>query len=151
MNIWKVIFATLVIFASGVLTGGFLEKNAASKVPLPAAPRPTRAPTAPWFLQRREFSQRMEKELKLTPDQVQRFREIIRDSREHTEPIWDMIRPLLEEEEERVLRDIRSRAQLTPEQTEKFEKLLKESKQPRRPPHNGGKPAEGSRPPAKTD
>lgn len=137
MKIWKLILATLVIFATGVITGGVLTRHASTHIPAPNSGS-RHSP-----LSRPDFLQRMSADLKLTPDQTNRLDTIIRKSHQRTEPLWDLIRPLLDEETTRVRSEIK--AELTPEQQAKFEELTK-SRYTRRPDGEPGGPG-GPHPP----
>lgn len=123
MSQWKVILATLIIFGSGVITGGLLVKTTTQ--PLKAVRHKDGNPNAPapWQLQRADFRRRMEKDLDLTTEQKQHIDKIFHDSQERMKPVWDQISPQLHGEIERVQTDIRS--ELTPEQRQKFDELLK--------------------------
>lgn len=123
MSQWKVILATLIIFGSGVITGGLLVKTTQpAKIAVRRKDGNPNAP-APWQLQRAEFRRRMEKDLDLTTDQKQHVDKIFHDSQERMKPVWEQISPQLRGEIERVQNDIR--AELTPEQRQKFDELLK--------------------------
>jgi len=139
VKIWKVILATLVIFAAGFLTGGIVMKD---RKP-PAAPviRADASPPSPVIIQER-FLERMKHDLNLTEEQTNRLDKIFYESRERTKILMDLINPELQAE----LREVREkiRAELTPEQQQKFEELLKH---PHRPPGPGGDDRGRRRPP----
>jgi Spy/CpxP family protein refolding chaperone len=118
---WKVILATLIIFACGVITGGLLVKNTQPQKVLPRLQKGN-APT-PWVAQRFEFHKRIEKELDLKPEQKAAIEVIFKNSQDRMKPFWDKISPQLHEEVSRVQNEIR--AQLSPEQEQKFDELLK--------------------------
>jgi Spy/CpxP family protein refolding chaperone len=128
VNAWKVILATLVIFAAGFGAGAIVLKQSA---PPPAAVRniaaSPRAPM-PWQIQRAEFLRRMDKQLKLSSDQRQRIEKILKDSQERTRPLWDEIGPRLRAELKLTHDQIRT--ELTSEQRGKFEELLKPRRRP---------------------
>lgn len=144
---WKIVLATLVIFAAGVITGGMVVRRAMA----PTVARYHKVwenSRTQWLIQRPEFFQRMKVELNLTPEQIDKVEIQIRQSHLRTEPLWELINPLLQEEFNRVKQDIRK--ELTPEQQVKFEELMK----PRAPRREGdtGKskghpPGKGNRPP----
>ena len=120
MSQWKVILATLIIFCSGVITGGLLVRNT----------QPQKNPkgqkgSAPggWALQRTEFHKRIEKELDLKPEQKTKIEQVFKNSQERMKPFWEKISPQLHEEVTRVQNEIRT--ELTPEQEKKFDELLK--------------------------
>ena len=139
MNPWRVILATIVIYAAGVVTGGLLVRQA---IPAPTAPAPVRTMTAvplapPTPLQRIEVLKRISKQLDLSPEQHRRIERILRQHAERTKPLLDEINPRLREELGRTRELIR--AELTPGQQAKFSELLK-----LRPPYN--KPEDRRRP-----
>jgi hypothetical protein len=152
VNTWKVIFATLVIFVTGVVTGGLLvsyadhasQKNRPQRLreivrPLannpnpkpPANPRdvtrplnqlPNRAPRGVSL----EFLQRLDAEVRLTSGQHERIEQIIAEGQSHNKEIWERITPELRREmteTQRRIRDI-----LTTEQLVRFEELMKQSR-----------------------
>lgn len=123
MSPWKVIFATLVIFCSGLVTGAVLVKQFGTK---PHAQRGQQAgggtkPVAPpaWHNQQKELMRRMEKELSLTPEQKQKIDKILEDSHERTKPIREKITEEMKSVREQI------KAELTPEQLPKYEASLK--------------------------
>lgn len=152
MNTWKVIFATLVIFVTGVVTGGLLvsyadrasQKNrpqrqrefvrplANNPNPNPSAnPRdPARPPNQlPNRLQRGvslEFLQRLNAEVQLTSGQHERIEKIIAEGQLRNKEIWERITPELRRE----MADTQNRIRdlLTPEQLGRFEELMKQSR-----------------------
>ena len=71
MKIWKVIFATLVIFSAGLLAGGLVVKSFQP----PVQPvRQTNAVPERWM--QRMLLERMKAELSLSPDQKQHIEKI---------------------------------------------------------------------------
>ena len=121
MNSIKVILATVVIFACGVITGGLLVFHTQSKSPVPldsAAAIP-----APWVLQRFEFLRRLRGELDLSEAQDKRIQQIILDGQERLRPLWEQVNPQLQDE----LRIVRQQiaAQLSPAQQTRFDRLLR--------------------------
>lgn len=133
MKIWKVIFATLVIFSAGLVTGSFLSRDAKPVAPTPVRQDP--APPVPYLVQER-FLMNMKRELSLTPEQVSRLKAVFEDSRARMRILMDLINPELQAEKREVADRIR--AELTPEQLVKFEELIKRAhrepeNRPRRP------------------
>jgi hypothetical protein len=130
VNTWKVIIAILVIFGSGLVTGGLLVSQVQR---LPGSGDPSVATSngpsgpAPWQAHRMEFLRRIERHLEITPEQRGRIEAILRESHERTKPIWDGIGPQLQEELMRVRQEIRE--ELTPEQRQQFDEMME------RPPH----------------
>ena len=116
MKIWKVILATVVIFAAGALAGGILVKT--------LGPKPDIAkPPVPGILSQQRFQSRLKEKLELTPEQTNRIDKIFAESNERIRILWGLIGPELQKE----LKEVRdnSRAELSPEQRDKFEQLLK--------------------------
>ena len=133
MKIWKVIFATLVIFAAGALAGGMFVRS----ITPPATPAtgPTMANAPQQF-----FQARLKKELQLTADQTNRLDKVFVESNARRKTIISLIDPELKKERQEVHDEIR--AILTAEQREKFEQLLKQP-----PPHRPvgrGRPRSGT-------
>jgi hypothetical protein len=118
VNTWKVILATMVIFASGVLTGGVLVKRLAP----PAAPPPA---SPQW---RFEVMRRMVTELNLTPDQRHRIERHLREAQLRTQEILEILGPDMASEMTRLRGRISD--ELHPDQRRRFDQLLKEG--PRR-------------------
>lgn len=116
MKIWKVILATVVIFAAGALAGGILVKT--------FGPKPDIAkPPVPGILSQQRFQSRLKEKLELTPEQTNRIDRIFAESNERIRILWGLIGPELQKELKEVRDNIR--AELSPEQREKFEQLLK--------------------------
>jgi Spy/CpxP family protein refolding chaperone len=135
VNNWKVIFATVVIFGAGVITGGLLvnyvqhsypktpHRPAAAAEARPSvtnpAPHPADAakPRLPEILSK-QFLQRLDEELHLAPEQHEAIQKIIGDGQNQMR---------------KVIQDARLeiREVLTPEQRRGFDELVK--RPPRRP------------------
>lgn len=118
MKIWKVILATIVIFAAGAFAGGMFVK---SRVRIVEAVKP---PIPPILAQQR-FQARLKKELALEGDQTNRIDKIFAESNARIDIIWKLLGPEMQKELREVHENIR--AELTPVQREKFEQLLKQS------------------------
>jgi len=121
VNAWKAIFAALVIFCAGMVTGGVAGKF------LKRQPVPLRLPAGvtvgPGWMQRMEYVKRAERQLDLTPAQRERMEQIVRESQERMKQLWEPIAPHAREEARRVRERIL--AELNPEQAKKFEQLSK--------------------------
>jgi len=143
VNSWKVILATMVIFGTGVVTGGLLVRysegiQARRPGHVPTGVGAARLPNA--GVLRFEFLRRAGRELELTPDQRERLDKIIKESQERARRLTA---PFLREEVQRTKAEFREL--LTPEQRTKFDDLLKQQQQqqqqrarePRRPPAPG--------------
>ncbi|HUA67616.1 MAG TPA: hypothetical protein VMA13_03630 [Candidatus Saccharimonadales bacterium] len=152
MNSWKIILATMVIFGAGVLTGGLLvnyverghEGNARfpfwrpnpqlqmrDREQLPPGELPH--PPSP-EMSRKDFLGRLDKTLKLTPEQHAAIAKIIAEGQERNWQIWTNVAlPQIRQEMEQVRQRIR--AELTPEQQKKFAAMVKQFEL-HHPPHN---------------
>ena len=117
MKIWKVILATLVIFAAGALAGSILTKAFTPPAPPPKPPLPP-------ILSQQRFQEKLKKELQLTSEQTNRVDKIFAESNERIKILWGLVGPEMQKERRDVYESIR--AVLAPEQREKFEQLLKE-------------------------
>ena len=150
MNTWKIILATVVIFATGVITGGLLVGFAGRGAERPARigwgafgrlqPQPGdvllpagqgRQPFRE--RQRMEFILAAHRELDLTPHQRERIEKIIREGQEKTRTVLEKVGPELRKEWREVREKIR--AELTPAQRKRFEELLRQ-----RPPRGAESP-----------
>ena len=100
MKILPVIFATVVIFGAGVITGGLLvrETSRPKRYSFDDMVPPANLSPVPWQIQRNEFLQRMERQMNLTGDQKLKIEKIIRDSQDRTKPLWEFNAPDLREE-----------------------------------------------------
>ena len=135
MNSWKVILATLVIFGAGIATGAFLIN--ANKVPRRLAPpdaahhatnasasiREFKLPVPLGVPLRKDFLDRLDKEIKLTPQQRERIEKIISEGQERTKELWDVIEPEMHDVLVETKDNIRN--ELTPEQQVRFAELLR--------------------------
>jgi hypothetical protein len=132
VSYWKVIFATIVIFCSGLVVGALLVKKTARTVlnSRPLHNISTNTPISLWHQQQKEFLRRMDHELELNSDQRTSIEKILKDSQERTKQIREKIAPEMREELKKVREQIR--AELTAEQEQKFEELVK-IKPPRKP------------------
>jgi Spy/CpxP family protein refolding chaperone len=137
VNTWKVILATVVIFVAGVLTGGLLvhhsnQSGAVQKNPEMVhtaslqntnASREFKLPPPLMGPLRKDFVDRLQRELKITAPQKERIEKIICDGQEQTRIIWEEIAPDMHETIIETKEKIR--AELTPEQQSKFQELFK--------------------------
>jgi Spy/CpxP family protein refolding chaperone len=135
VKIWKVIFAALVIFVAGAVTGALVTELRLQRTP-PSAPAdsklsiPRRGPG--------EFMTRMEQELGLTQEQSQKIDQILRESRDRMRELSEQIAPQARDEHKRTRELIR--AELTPEQAAKFEEHFQHRGSERYPRGEGGPP-----------
>jgi Spy/CpxP family protein refolding chaperone len=133
VNTWKVILATMVIFGTGVVTGGLLVKYSnASRGPRlhPSATNRPAQPISPSGM-KVEFLRRAERELNLTPEQRERIDKIITASQERTKKILEPVSPKIREDMKQTKEEFR--AVLTPDQQTRFDELLKQQQRPRDP------------------
>lgn len=131
MNSWKVILATMVIFGTGVVTGGLLVRYSdQARAPRPAHSTPAVRTTAAGGT-RLDFLRRMQRELDLTPDQRERVDHILKESQERTKKLMEPLAPELREEMQRAKEEFRNA--LTPQQRARFDELLKQQQHPREP------------------
>ncbi len=128
MKIWKVILATLVIFAAGMFAGVVAGRKTQ---PPPAAPKESIPPIS----SQQRFYERLKKELQLTAEQTNRIDKIFAEGNEQVKVIWDLLNPELQKHRQEVYESVR--AVLTPEQREKFERLIKERSSMRKPDFDG--------------
>lgn len=125
MKPWNVILATLVIFIAGLVTGIFTTRKLQTRPPVPVPQNVFEGPE--WIRQR--FLERMQVELQLRPDQAERLKHILEDSRERIKILWEIIGPEVQQE----LKEVRQKidAELTPRQQRRFDELLRRSRQSR--------------------
>ena len=143
MNSWKVILATLVIFGAGVVTGAlvvassskasrWLHRPAAAEHGTNAAPRGKLSPPFGGPL-RKDFLERLDREIKFTRPQRERIEKIISEGQENTRELWETVEPDIYEELAGA--EARIRQELTPEQRARFAECLKRrpNRHPARP------------------
>lgn len=141
VNTWKIALATVVIFGTGVVTGGLVvshtdrAKPARPKQParhtVPLWPGPVglaqgHSPEVQQNLERQtvEFVLGVGRELALSQEQRERIKQIIHEGQERSRVTWAKIAPELRHEMDEV--KARIRAELTPDQRARFEDLLKQ-------------------------
>jgi len=134
VNSWKVIFASLVIFGTGVVTGGLLvDHTHHSHRSFENAPHPPEIPMPKPIAERigKQLIQQLNDKLQLTPEQKEKIQKIVADGQERNHAIWTNAAPQMRA----VIQDVHQqiREQLTPEQKEQFEDLLKHPPTPRKP------------------
>lgn len=136
MNLWKVIFATIVIFGAGVFSGGLLvnyvdHSHHANRPPVPAPPREPQDFVARPEILKTNFVQRLDDALNLTPLQQGQIEEIVAEGQERNREIWLQVAPQIRA----ALQDTRQRirATLTDEQKKEFEQLLRRARRLQNP------------------
>ncbi len=152
MSPWKVILATMVIFACGVITGAMVTRSERPPIAVESATNQPvlavnpRNPAPPgWQMQRLEFFKRMEKQLDLAPEQREQIDKIMKESQERTKPLWEQIAPQMGEELKRVRQEVNK--VLTPEQRKKMNELMRRGRKAEAVPPASGRPL---RPPGST-
>ena len=138
MNTWKAIFAALVIFGAGFVTGNVVNRVAEqsrASVPSGASRNAARSPqqTLPLEqLRKVEWMRCVQRELDLTPEQHAHIEKIISDSQDRIRDLWDQVAPDIHDEYEDVKKKLSE--QLTPEQKKRFDELMKQQLHSHRPP-----------------
>jgi hypothetical protein len=119
---WKVILATLVIFAAGFFTGGALVHKLGFGSPV--LPRETidDTPFLPWEV-KEEYVRRMARELNLTLQQKETISQVVLESQHRIKILFELVGPEMREEMKQVREAIS--ATLTADQQVKFEELRK--------------------------
>lgn len=161
MNTSKIIFATLVIFVAGVVTGGLLVsysdrvqqkhhrlwlRELASRRPDTRQPAtnsrepgqreafsPPKMPGAMPQGLRLDFLRKLDREILFTGEQRSRIEKIITEGQERNKQLWNRVLPEMRREMQ--VTKGRIRAVLTPEQVKRFEELMKQ-----RPQRKGDEP-----------
>ena len=132
MNTWKVILATMVIFGTGVVTGGLVVRHAAhgrDRHPQhPASAVHPAQPTAAGAM-RIEFLRRMERELDLTPEQREPIDKVLKEGQERMQKLMEAVEPRRREEFKKTIEEFR--AVLTPAQQKRFDELVKQQQRAR--------------------
>lgn len=136
MKVWKVIFAALVIFGAGMVTGRLIFQLE----PFSEPPPDRTAQNASRSRQRPELIDRMEQELKLSPVQRERIDQILKESRERMKKLWESVSPKADDEFKKVRALIL--AELTPEQATKYQEVFKTFGSKRHHTENSPKPPE---------
>jgi hypothetical protein len=133
VNYWRVILATLVIYATGVVTGGLLVHYTAVRATVVRTGnrQPGVQTITPWQVRNWELMRRMQVELDLSPEQRTNISRILVASQERTRDLWRPIVPEMNREQQMVHREIRS--ELNPEQQQLFDDLIRQSRGPRHP------------------
>src|ERR1035438_7716465 len=120
----------MVIFGTGVVTGGLLVRHAAP----PWVRRPQRvndaarpAQATPAGMMRIEFLRRLERELDLTAEQREPIDKVLKEGQERTKKLMETVEPRRREEFKRTMEEFR--AVLTPEQRSQLADLMKQQQQ----------------------
>ena len=145
MNSWKVILATMVIFGTGVVTGGLLVRHAGpgrDRRPQHASGTIRAAQPSPAGVMRIEFLRQMERELALTPEQHEPIDRVLKQGQERLKKLMETIEPRRREEYKKTIEEFR--AVLTPEQQKRFDDLVKQQQQRARDQRKAASPKEHS-------
>ncbi len=144
MKEWKVILATLVLFGTGVVTGGLLVHLTSGKPQRVKALYPGNPPlfnpkNAAHDLSRAQYIRNLTSQLELQPEQVAKIEGALQASQQRSKALWETIQPKLNEEVRKSRDQIRE--VLTPEQRKKFDEMNKQG----RPRKDGPKRATSKR------
>jgi hypothetical protein len=142
VSIWKVIFATLVIFGAGLITGGLFvnRMHQAAPAAVSAPDESTKHPLSVWERPiintnnpppavnkvKNDFVTRFGQQLELTSEQRLRIELIMGDSQKRTKQISDSIAPYLREEVRHTRELIRN--ELTAQQLLKYDEIFRPKK-----------------------
>ena len=127
VNAWKPILAAVVIFAAGVVTGGFVVDFGAPKPPraFPRERGPRNAERGPGSRTEGQLNwlmKRIQRDLKLTDKQAATVESAFKASREEMKLTFEELRPRMRASTEKLKESLRD--DLTEEQIAKFEKYL---------------------------
>jgi Spy/CpxP family protein refolding chaperone len=145
----------MVIFGTGVVTGGLLVRHAEhgrDRRPQRAANAVRSAQPPTPGVMRFEFLRRMERELDLTPAQRGPIDKILQEGQERMKKLMETVEPHRRDELKKTIDEFRG--VLTPEQQKRFDELLKQQQQRSRDQHKAAPPRERlpqSPPPAATN
>jgi Spy/CpxP family protein refolding chaperone len=144
VNTWKVILATMLIFGTGVVTGGLLVRHSEGTRNRHPQPHPAGAvrpaqPASPGVM-RFDFLRRLERDLDLTRQQREPVDKILKDGQERMKKLMDTVEPRRREEYKKTIEEFRQ--VLTPEQRARFDELLKQQQQRAREQRKSGPPRE---------
>ena len=134
MNTWKAIFAALVIFGAGFVTGNVLNRmtpKPATSIAAPHAAHSSSQPLSLEQLRKVELMGRVQKDLDLSPEQHARIEKIIGDAQERIRDLWDQVAPDIHDEYDDFQKKMCT--ELTPDQKKRFEELMKAQQHPHKP------------------
>jgi len=135
VNAWKIILATIVIFAAGVFTGGFLvncidhSHHAHHRPEIHAEVSPL--PEPPLVRQmNKDFLKKLDDKLQLSPEQHSKIEKIIATGQDRNHELWTNVAPKMRA----VMMDVNHqiKEQLSADQQKDFEELLKQFHPPRK-------------------
>ena len=122
----------MVIFGTGVVTGGLLVHHAQQgrdRHPQRASAMLRPAQTISPGVMRLEFLRRAERELSLAPGQREPIDKVLKEGQERMKKLMETVEPRRREEYKRTLEEFR--ALLTPEQRQRFDAMLKQQQRAR--------------------
>jgi len=121
----------MLIFGTGVVTGGLLVRHAGPARDRRPPPRVGGVMHAgqpsPAGAMRIEFLRRMERDLALAPEQREPIDKILKEGQERMKKLMDTVEPRRREEFKKTVDEFRSA--LRPEQQKRFDELLKHQQQ----------------------
>ena len=120
----------MVIFGTGVVTGGLLVRHAGpgrDRRPPRAIGAAHQAQAASAGVVRIEFLRRMERELALSPEQREPVDKVLKEGQERMKKLMETGEPRRKEEYKKTLEEFRT--VLRPEQQKRFDALLKQQQQ----------------------
>ena len=130
MNTWRVIFATIVLFGTGVVTGALVVHRSERVQAAPTHHNPAPLHSGPISSAgnlRLEFLRRAERELVLAPGQRERIDKIMKESQERTRTILEPVSADLHAELQRTKDEFMD--VLTPPQRQHFDELVRKQQQ----------------------
>ena len=133
----------MVIFGTGVVTGGLMVRHADhGRDRRPQHPTSAARPGQPTVagVMRIEFLRRMERELNLTPEQREPIDKVLQEGQERMKKLMDTVEPRRREEFKKTMEGFRE--VLTPEQQKRFDVLVKQQQQRAREQRKGATPRE---------
>ncbi len=123
----------MIIFGTGVVTGGLLVRHSQRVLPrsaiwpnAPAASRPHNVQPAVSGGARFEFLRRAERELRLSSDQQQQVDRILRNSQERIKKLMEGVSPAMRDEVQRAKEEFRNA--LTPQQRKRMDEMFKQQR-----------------------
>jgi hypothetical protein len=128
VNAWKIILATILIFGTGMVTGGLLVHNVSRQAEgsRMAPPQPVQSNSPD--VMRLAFLKQVEGSLHLTPEQHKTIDKILEDSQARMKKFMDPVLPRVKEETEKTKTEFR--AELSPEQQKLFDDLMNRPPRP---------------------
>jgi len=120
----------MVIFGTGVVTGGLLVRHAGpgrDRRPQRATGAVHATQISPAGVMRIEFLRQVERELALTPEQHEPVEKVLKEGQERMKKLMETVEPRRREEYKKTMEEFRT--VLTPAQQKRFDNLLKQQQQ----------------------